>query len=59
MIAHTHEFRDATGSPRGEQALLAGAKALALAGHRLLVDQTLFAQVKSDFERAVEKEAVL
>ena len=59
LIAHTHEFRDAAGSPQGEQALLTGAKALALAGHRLLVDQTLLAKVKSDFERAVEKEAVL
>jgi amidohydrolase len=59
LVAHTHEFRDAAGSPRGDQALLTGAKALALAGHRLLVDGELLAQVKEDFERAVEREALV
>ncbi len=54
LIAHTHEFRDAAGSPQGEKALLAGAKALALAGYRLLVDQELLKRVKADFELALE-----
>lgn len=59
LIAHTHEFRDAAGSARGDQALVTGAKALALAGYRLLVDGELLAQVKGDFERAREKEALV
>lgn len=59
LIAHTHEFRDAAGSARGDQALVTGAKALALAGYRLLVDGELLAQVKRDFERAREKEALV
>ncbi|WP_423409218.1 M20 family metallopeptidase [Heyndrickxia sp. MSNUG] len=59
LIAHTHEFRDAAGSARGDQALVTGAKALALAGYRLLVDGELLTQVKGDFERAREKEALV
>jgi amidohydrolase len=56
LIAHTHEFRDAAGSIRGDQALLIGAKALALSGHRLLVDKELLEQVKEDFKKATETE---
>ncbi|MBJ8191477.1 peptidase dimerization domain-containing protein, partial [Bacillus cereus] len=38
LIAHTVEFREAAGSEKGEEALVIGAKALALSGLELLVN---------------------
>ncbi|MGE7218137.1 M20 family metallopeptidase [Priestia koreensis] len=55
LIAHTHEFREAAGSERGEQALLTGAKALALTGHRLLTDKELLRRIKTEFYQATNK----
>ncbi|MFK4304609.1 MULTISPECIES: M20 family metallopeptidase [unclassified Paenibacillus] len=51
LIAHTVEFREAAGSAKGEEALVTGAKALALSGLQLLVDEALLAAVKEDFKR--------
>ncbi|PLR99267.1 M20 family metallopeptidase [Bacillus sp. T33-2] len=58
LIAHTNEFRESAGSPQGDQALLTGAKALALSAHRLLTDEELLRKVKLDFEKAKNPEVV-
>jgi len=50
LIGHTNEFREAARSPRGDDALVTGAKALALTGLRLLTDESLLAAVKQEFE---------
>ncbi|WP_058301079.1 M20 family metallopeptidase [Gorillibacterium timonense] len=49
LIAHTPEFREAAGSSKGDEALLTGAKALALAGLQLIENPDLLARVKEDF----------
>ncbi|AOH56489.1 amidohydrolase [Peribacillus muralis] len=55
LIAHTNEFRDCAKSPRGEQAILTGAKALALTGYRLITDKDLLNQVTMAFYEAKQK----
>ena len=54
LIGHTNEFREAAGSTQGDHALLVGAKSLALAAHRLLIDDELLQNVKSEFEQALK-----
>ena len=41
LVAHTVPFREAAASPQGDQALLKGAKALALTAFQLITDQDL------------------
>ncbi|MBP1930886.1 M20 family metallopeptidase [Ammoniphilus resinae] len=55
LIGHTNEFREAARSPRGDDALVTGAKALALTGFRLLSDESLLAEVKKEFEGVKQK----
>ncbi|WP_285767301.1 M20 family metallopeptidase [Peribacillus sp. SI8-4] len=55
LIAHTNEFRDCAKSPAGDQAILTGAKALALTGYRLLTDKNLLDQVRAAFQEAKQK----
>ncbi len=55
LIGHTKEFREAACSEIGEHALIAGAKALALTGLRLLTEEALLNKVKSDFVHAKQK----
>lgn len=52
LIGHTNEFREAACSKQGDNALVTGAKALALTGYRLLTDGELLQKVKDDFEKA-------
>ncbi|AWB43508.1 amidohydrolase [Paenibacillus sp. CAA11] len=51
LVAHTAEFREAAASQRGDEALIIGAKALALAGLQLIVQPELLEKVKEDFKR--------
>lgn len=53
LIGHTDEFREAAKSERGDEALIIGAKALALTGYRLLADSELLSHVKKEFKRAI------
>ncbi|PGL67478.1 M20 family metallopeptidase [Bacillus sp. AFS055030] len=52
LIAHTNEFREAARSPRGDHALIKGAKALALTGYRLITDKNLMEKVQNEFQQA-------
>mgnify|MGYP001172744817 CR=1 FL=1 len=52
LVGHTDEFREAAKSEKADRALLTGAKALALTGHRLLTDAVLLKRVREDFEKA-------
>lgn len=49
LIPHTHEFRDAARSEKGDEALLKGAKALALTGLDLLQKPELLQEIKNEF----------
>ena len=50
LIAHTVPFREAAASPQGDEALLKGAKALALTAFELITDQDLLTDIKAEFE---------
>jgi amidohydrolase len=47
---HTHEFREAAMSDQGREALILGAKAMALTGYDLLTDSQLLEKVKKEFQ---------
>ncbi|UOQ95373.1 M20 family metallopeptidase [Halobacillus shinanisalinarum] len=51
LVAHTEAFREAAISETGDQALIKGAKALALTGLDLLLEPKLLQDVKDDFKR--------
>lgn len=53
LAGHTIEFREASKSEQGDQALLTGAKALATTGYRLLTDKDLLNKVKEDHKQAL------
>jgi amidohydrolase len=57
LVAHTVPFREAATSPQGDEALLKGAKALALTAFQLITDQDLLKDIKEEFEirKAAEK----
>ncbi|MFX3623390.1 MAG: M20 family metallopeptidase [Ectobacillus sp.] len=57
LIAHTDDFREAARSEQGDRALIAGAKALALTGYRLLTDKELLQNIRAEFELAKQAEA--
>jgi amidohydrolase len=50
LVAHTVPFREAAASPQGDEALLKGAKALALTAFQLITDQDLLKDIKEEFE---------
>ncbi|MBP2242031.1 amidohydrolase [Cytobacillus eiseniae] len=49
LVGHTVPFREAAASKKGDEALLTGAKALALTGLRLIIEQDLLASIKKEF----------
>lgn len=51
LVAHTNEFREAARSLLGDEALVKGAKALALTGYRLITDKRLLQKVQTDFQQ--------
>lgn len=50
LVAHTVPFREAAASSRGDQALITGAKALALTALKLITDEDTLAQIKAEFK---------
>ncbi|WP_057913778.1 M20 family metallopeptidase [Peribacillus muralis] len=58
LIAHTNEFRDCAKSLRGDEAILIGAKALALTGYKLITHHDLLDKVKAAFHEAKQTEKV-
>lgn len=51
LVAHTDEFREAAKSPKGDEALILGAKGLALTALRLVTDRDVLAEIKEEFTR--------
>ncbi|MEK3799082.1 M20 family metallopeptidase [Peribacillus sp. FSL H8-0477] len=49
LVAHTNEFREAARSPKGDEALITGAKALALIALRLVTEPELLKRIKEEF----------
>ncbi|WP_409252317.1 M20 family metallopeptidase [Bacillus sp. SCS-153A] len=57
LVGHTVPFREASASPQGDEALIKGAKALALTGLKLLTDHQLLSAIKEEFlERKLEQD---
>lgn len=50
LVAHTVPFREAAASPQGDEALLKGAKALALTAFQLITDDVLLKEIKAEFQ---------
>ncbi|MBV6682659.1 M20 family metallopeptidase [Bacillus sp. JRC01] len=51
LVAHTDAFREAAKSPKGDEALILGAKGLALTALRLVTDRDVLAEIKEEFTR--------
>lgn len=49
---HTHEFREAALSKQGQEAMIIGAKAMALTGYEILTNPELLENIKSEFAKA-------
>ncbi|WP_053367646.1 M20 family metallopeptidase [Bacillus sp. FJAT-27245] len=49
LVAHTVPFREAAASPKGDEALITGAKGLALTALRLLTDAEVLSAIKAEF----------
>lgn len=47
---HTHEFREAAMSEKAREAMILGAKAMALTGYEVLTNKELLKRVKEEFE---------
>ncbi|MGD6966492.1 M20 family metallopeptidase [Rossellomorea vietnamensis] len=57
LVGHTVPFREAAASPQGDEALIKGAKALALTGLELLTDHQTLSAIKEEFlDRKLEQE---
>ena len=56
LVGHTKEFCDAAISTQGDEALIIGAKALALTGFSLLTDETTLKLITDEFHRALAAE---
>ncbi|WP_059173544.1 M20 family metallopeptidase [Bacillus sp. FJAT-27445] len=54
LVAHTVPFREAAASPKGDEALITGAKGLALTALKLVIDPEVLAAIKEEF---VERKA--
>jgi amidohydrolase len=50
LVAHTNEFREAAKSEKGDQALITGAKALALTGLDLYTKPELLKEIKTQYQ---------
>ncbi|MEW4305879.1 M20 family metallopeptidase [Rossellomorea marisflavi] len=57
LVAHTDAFREAAKSPKGDEALILGAKGLALTALRLVTDGDVLAEIKEEFTRRKELES--
>ncbi len=57
LVAHTDAFREAAKSPKGDEALILGAKGLALTALRLATDRNVLAEIKEEFTRRKELES--
>lgn len=57
LIGHTVEFREASKSAQGDEALIRGAKALANTGYRLLTEPALLAEVKQAHARSLAEKS--
>jgi amidohydrolase len=57
LVAHTDAFREAAKSPKGDEALILGAKGLALTALRLVTDGEVLAEIKEEFTRRKEVES--
>ncbi|EIT85718.1 amidohydrolase [Fictibacillus macauensis ZFHKF-1] len=57
LVGHTVEFKEAAISERGDQALLLGAKALALTGLSLLLDSEALQAITDEFHHNVTTQA--
>lgn len=55
LVGHTHRFREAAASPMGDDALIKGAKIIALMGAKLIQDQTLLAEIQMENQHKREK----
>lgn len=55
LIGHTIEFREAAKSDAGNEALIKGAKALALTGYRILTDSVLLHNIRKEFTAALAR----
>ncbi|WP_026582066.1 M20 family metallopeptidase [Bacillus sp. J33] len=47
---HTHEFREAAMSEQGREAMILGAKTMALTGYEILTNKDLLQQIKAEFK---------
>ncbi|WML42943.1 M20 family metallopeptidase [Neobacillus sp. PS3-40] len=56
LVGHTVEFREAAKSTKGDQALITGAKGLALTAFRLLTEPDLLVEIKAEFNRRKNEE---
>ncbi|PTE28612.1 amidohydrolase [Staphylococcus equorum] len=50
LVGHTHRFREAAGSTHGDQALIRGAKILALMGQELIENKPLFEEIIEQYQ---------
>ena len=57
LIGHTVEFREASKSTQGDEAMIRGAKALANTGYRLLTEPALLAEVKQAHARSLAEKS--
>lgn len=57
LVAHTVPFREAAASPKGDEALITGAKGLALTALRLVTDTEVLSAIKAEFAERKAAEA--
>ena len=55
LVGHTVEMAAATFTPAAHQALLRGAKAMALTGYDLITNASLLAEIKAEFNQSLKK----
>ncbi|HAQ07586.1 MAG TPA: amidohydrolase [Bacillus bacterium] len=58
LVAHTVPFREAAASVQGDEALLKGAKALALTAFYLITDDALLDEIKAEFQLKKTAESI-
>ena len=51
LVGHTHRFREAAASVQGDEALINGAKILALMGLELISNPTLLAEIQAEHQQ--------
>lgn len=55
LVVHTDAFREAAKSKQGDQALIQGAKGLALTGLELLTNRDVLEEIKEEFKRKKDR----